>query len=66
MYALADIGVYRSKHDTRVPKVTKHDVDIKEFDNDKNTYGIMIGTEIGSKMIEFIKGHLPNMKQEGI
>jgi len=59
MYALADIGVYPSKHDTRVPKVTPDPIDIKDFDEDYKTHGVMLGTEIASKMIEFITPHLP-------
>jgi len=50
MSSLANIGVYHAPQDTRVPI----DIDIKDFDKDKNTYGVMIDTEIGSTMIEFI------------
>ena len=60
MYALADIGVYPSKHDTRAPKVTSDTADIKAFDEDYKTYGAMIGTEIASEMIEFITPYLPD------
>ena len=55
MEALANMGVYKAAWDKRVPI----DTDIMAFDRDYGTHGIMTGTEIAEKMINWIAPYLP-------